>query len=214
MSILDQIDKTLAESGFKSKSESENFELQNFERAKSKKIDPQKIRSVSDAERSPNDRAPPEQPENKSSLTSEPMFTCPKCGSCDAWELLTPGCSSSTAPAPTPWRCLHCDPPAARWMIKRVVRRAEVDSTNAQTLEASRIHPIDRYVSEGVWPQSRVTLACGRPACGRCSSALVIEFSGRDGDVFYKCWTCRNDIDARVIRSIPTMLELTGPFSR
>lgn len=197
MSILDQIEKTLFESGFKI--ESENFELQNSP------VEESAVNNTKSV-------AAPEK-----AIATKQAFTCSKCGSGDAWELLTPGGSSSSDSSDSaciPWRCLHCEPPAARWMIKRVSRVDDRPLPTAQTLEALKLSPIDRYVSEGVWPQSRVTLACGRPVCGRCGSALVVELSGRDGEVAYKCWTCRGDVDPVAVRSISVLTELSGMFSR
>jgi DNA-directed RNA polymerase subunit M/transcription elongation factor TFIIS len=188
----------------------ENFELQNFEQSKKKKIDSIEDRSVSDTGRSPNDRTPnaehppPERAENTKVLVKSQEFLCSKCGSGDGWELLIPG------GGPSLWRCLHCEPPAARWMVKRVVRvvdllvqsASELESIAAQTLEARKLSIVERWVSEGVWPQSRVVVALGKSVCEKCGSAVVIEYSDRMGEVVYRCYTCKGHVDAGVVFSV------------
>ncbi len=141
------------------------------------------------------------EPKIDSDSDRDGIFTCEKCGSAEGWEMLTPGGPSSES---APWRCLHCDPPAARWMVRRTTRDGP-----KQAIEARRIAPIDMGAVSVDYPETRATLTAMAPICGQCGSRWFVEYCSRDGGIAYQCWCCRSSIDAQVVAKFPVLVQIS-----
>lgn len=128
-------------------------------------------------------------------------FSCDKCESADGWEMLTPGGPSSDHPA---WRCLHCDPPVARWMVRRTTRDGP-----SKAIEASRGVSVDQKLLDDSYQETRVILTAMAPICGQCGSRWFVEYCSRDGGIAYQCWCCRSSIDAQVVAKSPVLVQIS-----
>lgn len=98
------------------------------------------------------------------------MNQCPKCSGLKFWR------ARSSSSDLQPLRCLACEPPPVRSVVREIVDYAMPTALQSR-------------------PSEPVTIATGCPVCESCSGAWIIEASNQAGEVAYACWTCGQSIE-------------------